>query len=66
MIDYDTTKDISKDTIVECSIPVKWTTWDKKTYTGWLVKAKDMGWFRSTDPKWETQQLIIRKEKEKR
>lgn len=49
------------DTVVEYSIPVERKDLvHDKTYYGWLVKAKEVGWFFSTDDKWATETKIIK------
>jgi len=51
-----------QDTIIIESIPVKRKDLiNNKTYIGWLVHAKDLGWFFSTDNKWATEQEVITK-----
>lgn len=54
---------MAPDTTMEYSIPVKVRELDtKRTYTGWLVKAKEkeIGWFFSTDDKWATDQGVMK------
>ena len=52
------------DTTMEYSIPAKRKELDtNRTYTGWLVKSKEVGWFFSKDNKWATKQEIIIQQK---
>lgn len=48
------------DTTMEYSIPVKVREVEtNRTYTGWIVKSKEVGWFFSADDKWATKQEVM-------